>query len=122
MATMVVQLGLATMPMGMSSRAAALTSGTTRGTSGCIRQPDELSMIVAPAAAIFGAYSIEAVLPALSRAMPTPAQSAVAVSSTTTSRPAHSSVLPAERADAKKRMFPTGKERSSRMALMTPPT
>jgi hypothetical protein len=122
MATMVVQLGLATMPRGMSSRAAALTSGTTRGTSGSIRQPDELSMTIAPAATIFGAYSMEAVLPALSRAMPIPAQSAVAVSSTTTSRPAHSSVVPAERAEAKKRMFPTGKERSWRMALMTPPT
>ena len=51
MATMVVQLGLATMPFGMSSRAWALTSGTTSGTSGSMRQADELSITMAPAAA-----------------------------------------------------------------------
>ena len=61
MATMVVQLGLATMPLGMRARAAALTSGTTRGTSGSIRQADELSMTTAPAAANRGASSVEAV-------------------------------------------------------------
>ena len=51
MATIVVQLGLATMPFGIESRASALTSGTTSGTSGSMRQADELSITMAPAAA-----------------------------------------------------------------------
>ena len=79
-------------------------------------------MTVAPAATILGEYSMEAVRPALTRAMSMPDQSAVAVSSTTRSRPAHRSVVPAERADAKNRRFPTGKARSLSRALMTPPT
>ena len=55
MATMVVQFGLATIPLGMESSAAALASGTTSGTSGSMRQADELSMTMAPAAARRGA-------------------------------------------------------------------
>ena len=57
MATMVVQFGLATMPLGIDASAAALTSGTTRGTSGSMRHADELSMTMAPAAANLGASS-----------------------------------------------------------------
>ena len=48
MATIVVQLGLATMPMGIDSRACGLTSATTNGTSGSRRQPEELSITTAP--------------------------------------------------------------------------
>ena len=44
MATIVVQLGLATIPFGMLSRAPAFTSGTTRGTSGSILHAEELSI------------------------------------------------------------------------------
>ena len=55
MATMVVQLGLATMPLGMERNAPALASGTTSGTSGSMRQAEELSMTVAPAATSRGA-------------------------------------------------------------------
>ena len=40
-----------------------LTSGTTRGTSGSIRQADELSMTIAPAAATRGASGTRAVAP-----------------------------------------------------------
>ena len=59
MATMVVQFGLATMPLGMWCSASALASGTTSGTSGSRRQADELSMTMAPAAARRGASSRE---------------------------------------------------------------
>ena len=55
MAAMVVQLGLATMPLGMESRAWGLTSETTRGTSSSARQAEELSITTAPAAAATGA-------------------------------------------------------------------
>jgi hypothetical protein len=54
-AAIVVQLGLATMPLGMRSSAPGLTSDTTNGTSGSMRQADELSTTTAPAAATWGA-------------------------------------------------------------------
>ena len=100
-ATIVVQLGLATMPFGIDPSASALTSGTTRGTSGSMRQADELSMTTAPAAATTGASSFEVAPPAENRAKSSPVKSAVAASSTTTSWPRQSSVRPADRADAK---------------------
>ena len=53
---MVVQLGLATMPL-WPSRASGLTSETTSGTSSCMRQKDELSTTTAPASAKRGAHS-----------------------------------------------------------------
>ena len=55
MAAMVVQLGLATMPLGMFFSACGLTSATTSGTLGSLRQAEELSMTMAPAAATTGA-------------------------------------------------------------------
>ena len=53
-AAIVVQFGLAMMPLGMSRRASALASGTTSGTAGSIRHADELSITRQPAAAILG--------------------------------------------------------------------
>ena len=100
-AAMVVQLGLATMPLGMVSRSSALTSLTTSGTSGSLRQAEELSTTIAPAAATLGASSLEAAPPLENSAMSIPEKSAVAESSTVTSPPAHGSVVPADRADAK---------------------
>ena len=94
MATMVVQFGLATMPLGMSSRAWALTSGTTSGTSGSMRQADELSITMAPAAATTGASSLEVDAPAENRAMSMPDQSAVAASSTSISASPKRSATP----------------------------
>ncbi len=85
MATMVVQLGLATIPFGIDDRADSLTSGTTRGTSGSIRHADELSTTMAPAAAKRGASWREAVAPLEKRAMSMPEGSATAASSTTRS-------------------------------------
>ena len=64
MPAMVVQLGLATMPLGRWASSCGLTSDTTRGTSGSIRQADELSITVAPAAATRGASALEAPFPA----------------------------------------------------------
>ena len=60
MQTMVVQFGLATIPFGMRSSASALTSGTTSGQSGSMRQAEELSITMAPAAATFSANSRDA--------------------------------------------------------------
>ena len=58
MAAIVVQLGLATMPLGMFASAWALTSDTTRGTSGSMRHAEELSTTMAPAAATRGAIDL----------------------------------------------------------------
>ena len=122
MATIVVQFGLATMPLGIEARACSLASGTTRGTSGSMRHADELSMTVAPAAATRSARARDAVAPAENRAMSRPSYEAVSASSTTRSVPFQAIVRPAERAEANSRSSSTGKSRSSRMVSMTPPT
>ncbi len=72
MATMVVQLGLATIPLSMWSRASALTSATTRGTPGSMRHAEELSMTVAPASTMRGESWRDASAPTDMSAMSTP--------------------------------------------------
>ena len=49
--------------------ASAFTSGTTSGTSGSIRQAEELSMTTQPAAPIFGDHSFDTAPPADIRQM-----------------------------------------------------
>ena len=63
-AAIVVQFGLAMMPLRASAIDSGLTSDTTSGTSGSMRHADELSMTTAPAAANFGASSLDEVAPA----------------------------------------------------------
>src|SRR5918993_1341698 len=100
-AAMVVQFGLAMMPLGGFTASSPLTSATMSGTSGSMRNADELSITIAPVAANLAANSREDEAPAENRAMSRPLGSAVAASSTTMSAPFHGSVVPAERADAK---------------------
>src|SRR3954447_2717180 len=100
-AAIVVQLGLAMMPLRALAISPGLTSLTIKGTSGSIRHADELSMTVAPAAANFGATSRDDIAPAEKRAMSRPETSAVAASSTVMSLPFQAKVVPAERAEAK---------------------
>ncbi len=121
-AAIVVQLGLAMIPLGGFSASWGFTSETTSGTSGSLRQAEELSTTVAPAAATLGANSRDMAAPAENRARSSPAKSAVAVSSTTTSPPAHGSTWPADRAEEKKRISSTGNCRSASSVRMTPPT
>ena len=112
---MVVQFGLAMMPLRISASACGLTSLTISGTSGSRRQAELLSMTVTPAAANRGACAFEVVAPAEKSAMSRPVGSAVAASSTVISPSPHGSVLPAERAEAKNRSSPSGKLRSARI-------
>ena len=100
-AAIVVQFGLATMPLGMSSRSSGFTSDTTSGTSGSLRQALELSTTTAPASATRGAQIFEVEPPLEKSATSSPEKSAVAVSSTVISVSPHGRVVPAERADAK---------------------
>ena len=75
-AAIVVQFGLAMMPLRAFATSAPLTSATTSGTSGSIRQADELSITVAPAAANVGASSRDPAPPAENSAMSSPDGSA----------------------------------------------
>ena len=113
MAAIVVQFGLAMIPLGRSSMACGLTSLTTSGTSGSMRQALELSMTTAPASAKRGACAREPVAPAENSAMSTPVGSAVATSSTTTLCPPNSSDVPAERAVANRRSSRIGNDGKS---------
>ena len=72
MATMVVQLGLATMPLGIDSSACGLTSDTTSGTSGSRRQAEELSITTAPWEAARSAKARLVVAPAENRQTSSP--------------------------------------------------
>ena len=93
MKAMVVQFGLAMMPLARRAMACGFTSETTRGTSGSMRHAEELSMTTAPAAANFGARAREPAAPAENRAMSSPAGRPSSASSTTISAP-----LPRQRA------------------------
>ena len=101
MAAMVVQLGLAMMPSSALSTSSGLTWETINGTRGSMRQAEELSMTVAPARATSGAHCFEVPPPAENRATSMPWKSALAMSSTTTSRSPQGRTLPAERSEAK---------------------
>ena len=72
MPAIVVQFGFATMPFGIERSASAFTSGTTSGTSGCMRHAEELSITVTPADATISAISRLAVAPAEKSAMSRP--------------------------------------------------
>ncbi len=72
MAAIVVQFGLAMMPLGRSATACGLTSETTSGTSGSSRHADELSITTGPCAATFSAIARDVVPPAENRTMSRP--------------------------------------------------
>jgi hypothetical protein len=101
MNAIVVQFGLAMIPFGVERASSPLTSATISGTSGSMRNAEELSITTAPAAANFAAYARDEVAPAENSAMSRPLGSAVSASSTTISVPFQGSVDPAERAEAK---------------------
>ncbi len=122
MAAMVVQFGLAMMPFGRCRAASGFTSETTSGTSGSIRQAEELSITTGPCEATFSARALDVAPPAENRTMSRPVKSAVAASSTVTSVPCHGRVRPALRAEANSRSSSTGKFRSARISRITPPT
>ena len=79
-------------PWGSSASAWAFTSGTTSGTSGSMRQADELSMTIAPAAASRGESSLRGRRARGRERDSMPEKSAVAASSTATGAPSQSSV------------------------------
>ena len=117
-----MQLGFAMMPLRALPSSCGLTSLTMSGTSLSMRNAEELSMTIAPASANRGACTREVEAPAENSATSSSETSAVAASSTTMSWPRHGSVVPADRAEAKKRSDAKGNARSSSSRRITPPT
>src|SRR5664279_521367 len=78
-----------------------LTSGTTSGTFGSIRQALELSTTTAPAFAAIGLYSRETDAGVLDRTMSTPSNTDGPRGSIGYVRPLNSMVFPADRAEAR---------------------
>src|SRR6266508_1441390 len=118
----VVQLGLATIPSGWSSAAAGLTSASTRGTCGCMRQALELSITTAPRAAATGAHSRDTPPPAEKKATAAPSNAPGASASTSSSRSPKGTLRPTERAEATRRTSSTGSSRSTTIRRRSSPT
>src|SRR4051794_29766846 len=119
---MVVQFALAMMPRGRRLIASLLTSGTTSGTSCCIRNAAELSTTVTPRDTAIGAHSSDTSSGTSNMAMSTPSNASGVSSRTTIFSPRQSSSLPADRADAIKRMSPQTFLRDDNSSRMTVPT
>src|SRR3954468_23881744 len=98
---MVEQFGLAMIPLGMRSSALKFTSGTTSGTSGSMRQAEELSITMAPAFAAIGLNSRLIDAGVLERTKSTPAKASGLSGSTGYVRPRNEIDLPALRAEAR---------------------
>src|SRR5262245_18103159 len=98
---MVEELGLATIPLGIFRSASALTSGTTSGTSGSMRQALLLSMTIAPAFAATGLTSRLTDAGVLERTTSMPANASGLIGSTGYVLPWNVIVLPALRLEAR---------------------
>src|SRR5262249_61262385 len=107
---MVEQFGLAMIPLCLAT-SCGLTSGTTRGTSGSIRQALELSTTTAPALAAIGLYSRETDAGVLDRTMSTPRNASGASGSARRVSPADPTVLPARLSARRQCAAPTGASR-----------
>src|SRR3954469_24316318 len=101
-AMLVDQLVFSTTPL-FDWPASGLISGITSGTVGSMRNADELSTTAAPALAAMGPYTLLIEPPALKNAMSMSLKLSSFSSSMVISRPAKVIVLPAERAEARRR-------------------
>src|SRR5215210_7676626 len=117
----VVQFGLATMPLWPSS-ASGFTSDTTSGTSSCMRHWDELSTTTAPASAKRGAHSALTADPAENSATSKPWIDSSSSGATVSLCPLQSSVRPAERSEANGTTSSAGNERSRSTSSIVEPT
>ena len=116
----VEQFGLAIIPLCFKI-SSGFTSGTTRGTSGSIRNALELSITIAPRLAASGANVLE-IEPPANKAISIFSKDSGFASSTTNVFPFTVSSVPAERADANNFKFSYGKLRSSISVINSAPT
>src|SRR5262249_4818666 len=110
------------MPLGMRLSASALTSGTTRGTSGSMRHALELSMTIAPTCAAIGLVSRLTDAGVLDKTISTPANASARIGSIGYDFPLNVIVLPALRWEARNLMVRSGSRCSSTTCRMTSPT
>src|SRR5829696_1180410 len=118
---MVVQFGLATMPLWPSS-ASGFTSDTTSGTSSCMRHWEELSTTTAPASAKRGAHSALTPEPAEKSAMSKRWIEWSLSGWTVSFRSPERILRPAERSEANGTTSSAGNERSRNTSSIVDPT
>src|ERR1700733_178213 len=118
---MVEQLGLA-MILSSLVRTSAFSSGTTSFLLGSMRQAEELSMTVIPAAANLGAHSREGLPPAENRASAGFAAMASVALTTLYFFPLNSTSFPTDFSEATGRSSVTGKFLSARICNILVPT
>ena len=119
--TMVVQLGLAMMPLWRRA-SSGLISGITSGTLGSMRKALELSTNTAPALTMAGAKRLAMSFSAAPSTMSIPSKALSSAGCTVSSRPCQSSFCPAERGEASSRSSSTGKLRSASIFIISRPT
>src|SRR5918995_5473822 len=118
---MVVQFGLATIPL-WSCSASGLTSETTSGTSSSMRHCDELSTTTAPASAKRGAHSALTPEPAENSAISKPWIDSSFSDCTVSLASPQSMLRPAERSEANGTTSSAGNERSRSTSSIVDPT
>src|SRR6516162_6556093 len=118
----VVQFGFAMMPLGRSATCSALTSGTTSGTSGSMRNAPELSTTTAPRAAAIGAHCADTSSGTSNMATFTPSKTSSLSAMTSAGRPRTFSCRPAERGEATRRISPHTSSRVESRSSITVPT
>ena len=119
--TMVVQLGLAMMPL-CHLASSGLISGMISGTSSRSRKALELSTNTAPASRIWGANRFAISFSAAPKTRSRPWKASSFASTMGTVSPLNRMVLPALRALARGRTLPTGKSRSASIFSISWPT
>ncbi len=121
---MVLQFGLAMMLRRANRfRACGLTSGTTSGTSGSMRNWLVLSITTQLEAAARGAWTAETAAPGLNRAMSQPWKSKLSSGLTFSTRVSpNETSAPADRPEATAATSSAGKRRSARVFSISRPT
>jgi hypothetical protein len=104
------------------SMASGFTSGTISGTSGCMRQAEELSITTAPAAPIFSDQALDTSPPADISTISTLEKSKLSMSSHLMVLSPKLTSWPMERREATAWSLSTGNFSSSRMTSISRPT
>src|SRR3990172_167165 len=115
------QLGMEMIPL-CPCRSLALTSGTTSGTSGSMRQAELSSMATAPAFTAYGISVLDTSVVAEKKVRSTPRNDLVVASSTSTSHSPTVILRPTERGEASRRSPLMGKLRCTAIFRNSCPT
>ena len=117
-----MQFGFEIIPFGRFLVCSGFTSGTTRGTSGSIRNAPELSTTTAPRAAAIGPHSAETSSGTSNIATSTPSNASGVNATTVSSSPRQLNFFPALRAEAINLISPHTFSRLLKISSITVPT